>query len=69
MTESLIVKQLFQEKMDEKPFEVVERKGTGHPDTMADSIMDAISVKLGMEYKKRAGKILHYNLDKSLIDN
>jgi S-adenosylmethionine synthetase len=29
--------------------------------------MDAISVKLGLEYKKRAGDILHYNLDKSLL--
>jgi S-adenosylmethionine synthetase len=53
--------------MDKKPFEVVERKGLGHPDTIADSVMDSISVNLGREYLKKVGTILHYNLDKSLL--
>lgn len=67
MNTSIVVKELSQELMDERPFEVVERKGIGHPDTIADSVMDAIAVKLGKEYIKKTGQILHYNLDKSLL--
>lgn len=33
--------------------EIVERKGTGHPDYMCDSIMEAISVALSKEYISR----------------
>ncbi len=47
--------------------EIVERKGTGHPDYMCDSIMDAISVALSKEYIKEAGTILHHNIDKGLL--
>ncbi|MHC4454921.1 MAG: methionine adenosyltransferase, partial [Planctomycetota bacterium] len=46
--------------------EIVERKGTGHPDYMCDSMMDAISVALSREYIKEFGTILHHNIDKSL---
>ncbi|MHC4270494.1 MAG: methionine adenosyltransferase [Planctomycetota bacterium] len=47
--------------------EIVERKGTGHPDYMCDSMMDAISVALSREYIKEFGTILHHNIDKSLL--
>jgi len=47
--------------------EIVERKGTGHPDYMCDSIMDAISVALSREYMKELGTILHHNVDKGLL--
>lgn len=47
--------------------EIVERKGTGHPDYMCDSIMDAISVALSQEYVKEFGTILHHNIDKGLL--
>lgn len=47
--------------------EIVERKGTGHPDYMCDSIMDAISVALSQEYVKKFGTILHHNIDKGLL--
>ncbi|MEM2841801.1 MAG: methionine adenosyltransferase [Thermoproteota archaeon] len=67
MNTSIVVKELSQELMDERPFEVVERKGIGHPDTIADSVMDAIAIRLGKEYIKKTGHILHYNLDKSLL--
>ena len=48
-------------------YEVVERKGLGHPDTICDSVMDAVSVALCKEYLRVAGAILHHNLDKSLL--
>lgn len=48
-------------------YEIVERKGLGHPDTICDSVMDAVSVALCEEYARVAGHILHHNLDKSLL--
>lgn len=47
--------------------EIVERKGTGHPDFMCDSIMEAISIALCKEYMKTFGTILHHNIDKGLL--
>ncbi|RPJ08775.1 MAG: S-adenosylmethionine synthetase, partial [Deltaproteobacteria bacterium] len=47
--------------------EIVERKGTGHPDYMCDSIMEAISVALSKEYLKEFGTVLHHNIDKGLL--
>jgi S-adenosylmethionine synthetase len=47
--------------------EIVERKGTGHPDFICDSVMEAISVALSREYKKEFGGILHHNIDKGLL--
>jgi S-adenosylmethionine synthetase len=47
--------------------EIVERKGTGHPDFICDSVMEAISVALSREYRKEFGGILHHNIDKGLL--
>ncbi|MCC6207907.1 MAG: methionine adenosyltransferase [Gammaproteobacteria bacterium] len=47
--------------------EVVERKGTGHPDTLCDSMMEAISVALCREYLREFGAVLHHNIDKGLL--
>ena len=49
------------------PFEVVERKGLGHPDTLADGISEAISRSLSRFYLDEFGRILHHNVDKVLI--
>lgn len=48
-------------------YEIIERKGLGHPDTICDSVMDAVSVALCQEYARVAGHILRHNLDKSLL--
>ncbi len=47
--------------------EIVERKGTGHPDFICDAIMESISVALSSEYKRRFGAVLHHNIDKGLL--
>jgi len=47
--------------------ELVERKGTGHPDTMADALSEAFSQALSNHYLKQCGAILHHNVDKLLI--
>jgi S-adenosylmethionine synthetase len=49
------------------PFEVVERKGIGHPDTLADGISESISRELCKHYLDEFGQILHHNVDKVLI--
>lgn len=64
----MIVIETFKGKsITEHRVEIVERKGTGHPDYMCDSIMDAISVALSKEYIKEFGTILHHNVDKGLL--
>jgi len=47
--------------------EIVERKGTGHPDYLCDSMLEAVSVALAKEYMREFGAILHYNIDKGLL--
>ena len=46
---------------------MVERKGLGHPDTLADGISEAISRELSRFYLEEFGEILHHNVDKVLI--
>ncbi len=47
--------------------ELIERKGTGHPDTICDSVMEAVCLSLCKEYMNRAGRILHHNIDKGML--
>ena len=53
--------------IDSLEVELVERKGTGHPDYIADSASEEASRKLSLYYLKRYGTILHHNLDKTLV--
>jgi S-adenosylmethionine synthetase len=47
--------------------ELIERKGTGHPDTICDSVMEAVCINLCREYLAVSGRILHHNIDKGLL--
>lgn len=53
--------------VSDQPIEVVERKGTGHPDTICDGVMEEVSLALCREYRERLGFIAHYNVDKGLL--
>ncbi|MBT1075731.1 methionine adenosyltransferase [Geobacter grbiciae] len=53
--------------VQEQQVEIVERKGKGHPDFICDAAMDAVSVALSQEYIRQFGRILHHNIDKSLL--
>jgi S-adenosylmethionine synthetase len=64
---NILVDVLKQTPVEQQKLEIVERKGLGHPDYICDSIMDKISVRLSQEYIKKAGRILHHNIDKSLL--
>lgn len=50
-----------------KRFEIVERKGIGHPDTICDLIMNQVSVELSKLYLKETGAVQHHNMDKGLL--
>jgi len=64
----MVVVDMYKGKsVTEHRVEIVERKGTGHPDQMCDSIMDAISVALSQVYLSEFGTIFHHNIDKGLL--
>lgn len=47
--------------------EIVERKGLGHPDTLADGMAEAISNAYSKYCLKHFGAIPHHNVDKTMI--
>ncbi|MEM0495987.1 MAG: methionine adenosyltransferase [Candidatus Nitrosocaldus sp.] len=48
-------------------FEMVERKGLGHPDTICDLVADSICVELAKQYMREYGQMMHFNIDKALL--
>jgi S-adenosylmethionine synthetase len=63
----ILVEQYKGVTVTEQSVEIVERKGTGHPDQICDCVMDAISVALSKAYLDEFGTILHHNIDKGLL--
>ena len=53
--------------IEERPVELVERKGIGHPDSICDGISEAVSRALSQMYKDRFGRILHHNTDETHV--
>ena len=53
--------------IEEQTVEIVERKGRGHPDYIADAISEEVSHALSLYYLEHFGVILHHNVDKSLV--
>jgi S-adenosylmethionine synthetase len=52
---------------DARRVELVERKGLGHPDTICDRLAEELSLALSRFYRERCGRVLHHNVDKSLL--
>ena len=67
MARNIYVEEYVGVPIAEQKMEIVERKGIGHPDTICDSIMEALSIELSREYLKRFGRIYHYNVDKGML--
>jgi len=53
--------------VSDRAVEIVERKGRGHPDSICDAIMEAVSLALSREYIRLTGRVLHHNIDKGLL--
>lgn len=50
-----------------RSLEIVERKGIGHPDTLADMLAEAVSVHYSRYCLEKFGMVLHHNVDKLYI--
>ena len=60
----LSIERLTRRPIERQKVEMVERKGIGHPDSLADGMAEAVSRELSKEYLKRFGQVLHHNTDK-----
>jgi len=67
MTRNIRVERLSQQPVEEQMIELVERKGIGHPDSIADGLAESISCALCHEYKRRVGAVLHHNTDETQV--
>jgi len=63
----IVVEALRDTPVARRRTELVERKGLGHPDTLCDALVEAISIALNRMYLDRIGIIAHYNIDKALL--
>ncbi|MGI0140443.1 MAG: methionine adenosyltransferase [Thermoplasmata archaeon] len=53
--------------IEEQKIELVERKGLGHPDSIADGVSESVSRALCRLYLDEFGKILHHNTDETQV--
>jgi S-adenosylmethionine synthetase len=67
MVRNIEVELLRMQSVRDMRVELVERKGLGHPDYIADSASEVASRALCRYYLKEFGTILHHNLDKTLL--
>jgi len=49
------------------PVEFVERKGTGHPDTICDRLAEELARQLATDYEQYTGAVRHFNVDKAIL--
>ncbi|MGC8533601.1 MAG: methionine adenosyltransferase [Candidatus Parvarchaeum sp.] len=60
----IVIEKNTAKNIEKQAIEIVERKGLGHPDYLADSIAEKFSINLSKYYIEHFGKILHHNVDK-----
>ncbi len=67
MARTITVNTINRKPVSELNVELVERKGLGHPDYIADASAEAVSRALSNYYLEKYGVILHHNVDKVLV--
>jgi len=67
MTKNIYVEGLNEIPTPLRKVELVERKGIGHPDSVADALAEEVSKSLCRMYKKEIGQVLHHNTDETQI--
>ena len=55
---------VLKEDLGHTNFEIVERKGQGHPDTLSDTLAEKLSNAYSKYTLKHFGAVLHHNFDK-----
>lgn len=63
MVRNIYVEELLHTPIEQQGTEIVERKGIGHPDSIADGLAETVSRALCRMYIERFGRILHHNTD------
>ncbi|HYT00884.1 MAG TPA: methionine adenosyltransferase [Thermoplasmata archaeon] len=63
MARNIFVEELVHTPIEEQGAEIVERKGIGHPDSVADGLAETVSQALCKMYLAKFGRILHHNTD------
>jgi S-adenosylmethionine synthetase len=53
--------------IEDQAVEMVERKGLGHPDSIADGVSESVSQALSRLYLDEFGRILHHNTDETQV--
>ncbi|MEM2262277.1 MAG: methionine adenosyltransferase, partial [Ignisphaera sp.] len=64
---NIVVNEYHWQGIENINVEMVERKGVGHPDYIADGIAEAVSRELSKYYLRHYNVILHHNVDKVLV--
>ena len=67
MGRNIVVTEYYHPPVHTLNTELVERKGLGHPDYLADAASEAVSRALSRYYLEEYGAILHHNVDKTLV--
>jgi S-adenosylmethionine synthetase len=67
MDRNIQVEPLRTVHIEEQGIELVERKGLGHPDSIADGVSESVSRALCRLYLDEFGKILHHNTDETQV--
>lgn len=67
MTDYITITEQDTRPVQHRSTELVERKGIGHPDTLADGISEAVSRALCEMYRDELGYIAHHNTDEVQI--
>ncbi len=67
MARNIVVEDLKSLAVIDRDIEIVERKGLGHPDSVADGIAESVSRALSRYYIQHYGRILHHNTDETQV--
>ncbi len=67
MARNLQVEPLRTVHIEDQKVELVERKGLGHPDSIADGVSESVSRALSRLYLDEFGRILHHNTDETQV--
>jgi S-adenosylmethionine synthetase len=63
MERNIFIEELNNASIEKQGTEFVERKGIGHPDSIADGLAESVSRSLCKMYLEKYGRILHHNTD------
>lgn len=63
----IIITFLNQRAVPELPFEFVERKGIGHPDSLCDMAAEEASIEISKYFLSKYNRVLHHNVDKAVL--